>query len=45
MIMDIKTGLIERGLYSFEQYKSIDVYNAVMESGVKSINEFLALFD
>ena len=44
MIMDIKCGLIKRGLYSFEQYKSIDVYKAVMEHGVKDINEFLALF-
>ena len=28
-----------------EQYKSIDVYKAVMENGVKSIDEFLALYN
>lgn len=44
MIMDIKSGLIKRGIYSFEKYKSIDVYKAVMENGVKNIDEFLALF-
>lgn len=41
IIMNIKRGLIERGIYSFDQYKSVDVYRAVMESGVKSIDEFL----
>lgn len=45
IIMDIKCELIERGVYSFDQYKSIDVYNAVMENGVKDINGFLALFN
>ena len=44
MIMDIKRELIQRGIYSFEQYKSIDVYKAVMENGVKNINEFLTVF-
>ncbi|MDE7243695.1 MAG: hypothetical protein K2O18_06945 [Oscillospiraceae bacterium] len=44
VIMDIKRGLIKRGIYSFEQYKSIDVYKAVMENGVKNIHEFLTLF-
>lgn len=42
IIMDIKSELIQRGMYSFEQYKSIDVYKAVLEHGVKNINEFLA---
>lgn len=41
IIMDIKSELIKRGLYSFDQYKSIDVYKAVMEHGVKNIDEFL----
>ena len=45
IIVDIKRGLIERGIYSFEQYKSIDVYKAVMEHDVKNISEFLALFE
>ena len=31
-------------LYSFEQYKSIDVYKAVLETNVKNVDEFLLLF-
>ena len=41
IIMDIKSGLIERGIYTFEQYTSIDVYKAVIEHGVTNITEFL----
>lgn len=44
IIMELKRGLIERGLYSFERYKSIDVYQAVMEHGVTTIGEFLTLY-
>lgn len=44
IIVNIKIELIERGLYSFEQYKSVDVYKAVLESNVKDIDEFLELF-
>ena len=44
IIINIKNELILRGLYSFEQYKSIDVYKAVLENGVKNIDEFLILF-
>ncbi len=40
-IMDIKTGLIQKGMYSYQQYTSIDVYKAVMEKGVKNLDEFL----
>lgn len=43
-IVSIKSELIERGLYSFEQYKSVDVYKAVMESNVRNVDEFLMLF-
>lgn len=43
-IVNIKSELIARGLYSFEQYKSIDVYKAVIENNVTNIDEFLALF-
>ena len=43
-IVSIKSELIERGLYSFEQYKSVDVYKAVMESNVRNLDEFLMLF-
>ena len=37
----IKQELIQRGLYSFEKYKSIDIYSAVLDKGVTSIDEFL----
>ncbi len=40
-ILDIKTALIERGLYSFDQYTSMDVYTAVLDGGVMNINQFL----
>lgn len=41
VIVSIKEELIKRGLYSFEQYKSIDVYKAVIEENVKNVDEFL----
>ncbi len=44
IIVSIKRELISRGLYSFEQYKSIDVYKAVLETDVKNVDEFLMLF-
>jgi len=40
-ILDIKTALIERGLYSFEQYTSMDVYTAVLDNGVMNVDQFL----
>ena len=43
-IVNIKNELISKGLYSFEQYKSIDVYKAVIENNVRNIDEFLSLF-
>ena len=43
-IVRIKSELISRGLYSFEQYRSVDVYKAVLETDVKSADEFLLLF-
>lgn len=43
-IIRIKNELINRGLYSFEQYKSMDVYNAVVENHVTNTEEFLRLF-
>lgn len=43
-IVSIKTELISRGLYSFDQYKSIDVYKAVSEMNVSNADEFLLLF-
>ena len=41
VIVKIKSELIERGLYSFEQYKSMDVYKAVLENHVQKIDELL----
>ncbi|MBO4298043.1 MAG: hypothetical protein J5998_04530 [Clostridia bacterium] len=43
-IVGIKTDLISKGLYSFERYRSIDVYKAVLENNAKNTEEFLALF-
>ena len=40
-IIDIKTELIARELYSDDKYKSMDVYRAVMEHNVKTIEEFI----
>lgn len=31
-------------LYSFEKYKSLDVYKAVLENDVVDVEEFLQLF-
>lgn len=43
-IISIKSELISRDLYSFEKFKSMDVYKAVLESNVKNIDESLKLF-
>ncbi len=43
-IVQIKKELIAQGLYSFEQYKSIDVYKAVIENHVCNMHEFIQLF-
>ncbi len=43
-IIQIKNELIARGLYSYEQYKSIDVYEAVIEKHVRNTHEFLQLY-
>jgi len=40
-IMSIKQELIKRNQYEYGQYTSIDVYKAVLEHGVKTIDEFL----
>ena len=44
-IVRIKEELIEQGLYSFEKYKSLDVYKAVLENGVVDVEEFIELFE
>lgn len=45
IIVDIKKALIERDLYSFEKYRSVDVYKAVTEMNITSIDEFLNKYD
>lgn len=40
-ILEIKTHLIERGKYSFDQYTSMDVYRAVLTDGITTPAEFL----
>ena len=44
-IVRIKEELIAQGLYSFEKYKSLDVYKAVLENGVVDVEEFIELFE
>ncbi len=41
VITQIKRDLIGRGLYSFEQYHSMDVYRAVLELGMTSADEMI----
>ena len=43
-IIQIKEELIARGVYSFEMYKSLDVYEAVLEKNVVDVEEFLNLY-
>ena len=44
-IVAIKEELIRRGLYSFERYRSVDVYKAVTGMGVRTVEEFLRRYD
>lgn len=39
-ILNLKTELMERGFYSFEQYNSMDVYDAVLEFGIRDVDSF-----
>ena len=41
-IITIKEELIRRGLYSFEAYRSVDVYRAVTELGITTPERFLS---
>lgn len=41
VIAQIKRELIERGMYSFGQYHSMDVYRAVLELGITSADEMI----
>lgn len=41
-IINIKKELISRGIYSFDKYTSMDVYDAVLNQHISTINEFLS---
>jgi len=41
VIAQIKRELLGRGMYSFEQYHSMDVYRAVLELGMTSADEMI----
>lgn len=45
IIVEIKKALIERDLYSFEKYRSVDVYRAVTEMNITNIDEFFSKYD
>lgn len=40
-ILAIKRGLLDRDLYAFDKFRSMDVYRAVLEEGVGDIDELL----
>jgi len=42
-ILTLKKELLDRGLYSFEKYRSVDVYKAVLELGTCDIEAFLSI--
>ena len=42
VILQLKRELIDRGLYVFGKYTSMDVYRAVLEQGITDIDTFLA---
>lgn len=44
-IVQIKEELIAQGLYSFEKYKSLDVYKAVLENNVADAAEFKKFYE
>ena len=41
-IAELKRELIARNLYGFDKYHSTQVYEAVLEKGIRTIDEFLA---
>lgn len=40
-IIGIKQELIKRNVYSFDKYTSMDVYDAVLNNGIKSADDFI----
>ncbi len=43
-IIEIKKELINRNLYSFDKYTSIDVYDAVLNKGIMNTDEFMDFY-
>lgn len=43
-IMKMKQELLERDLYNFYRYSSMDVYKAVLEQGIYDVEELLARY-
>lgn len=43
-VLKIKTHLIGNGIYSFDQYTSMDVYRAVLTDGITTPAEFLSKY-
>lgn len=41
IIVNIKKSLIEKDLYSFEKYRSVDVYKAITEMKITGVDEFI----
>ncbi len=44
-IVKIKEALIDKNMYSFEQYRSVDVYKAVVDMEISDIDEFLSRYN
>lgn len=42
IIVNIKETLIDKNLYSFDKYRSVDVYKAVIDMNITSVDEFLS---
>lgn len=40
-VLSLKRGLMDKGLYTFEHFTSMDVYKAVLEQGILTVDEFL----
>ncbi len=43
-VLSLKRDLMEKGLYTFEHFTSMDVYNAVLEQGIRTVDEFLTRY-
>lgn len=44
-IVEIKEALIAKNMYSFERFRSVDVYKAVIDMDISSVDEFLSEYN